>query len=90
MAGVQVWDDKPCSVELLAYVAKDIWSLGIGTRLLRWIIDIARQSGFIHEIFAATRAENERAISLARRVGFTEIGHGTHYGYPSIKWVLAL
>lgn len=90
MAGVQTWDYEPCSVELLTYIRKENWAGGLGTRLLRWVVDQAREYKIGDYIYAATRQENERANNLARRLGFEETGHGVHFGYPSIKWRMSL
>ena len=88
MAGVQVWEETTCSIELLVYLAKEVWLKGLGRKLLIWIIDAARSSGKIKEIYAATREDNNRAINLARRVGFQEFGKGIHFGHPAIKWII--
>ena len=90
MAGVQVWAESPCAVEMLAYIDRELWSKKIGTRLLTWVVERARASGGIKELFAATRAENRRAENLSKRIGFREIGRGQHFGHEAIKWKLLL
>lgn len=90
MAGAQVWDYAPCSIEVLAYVARSEWSRGLAVRVLNWTIERAATFGDVKSIYAATRPENVRAVRLARGLGFAEAGAGEHYGYPAMFWQLSL
>jgi RimJ/RimL family protein N-acetyltransferase len=55
-------------------VLKDYWNLGIGSRLLDTLIVWARQSGVVTKLNLRVRPDNERAIALYRRKGFTVEG----------------
>lgn len=90
MIGVQVWDYQPCSVELLAYVARSEWSRGLATDLGRWVVARCRDLADLQVIYAATREENERSNKLAARLGFVRTGHGQHYGHPAVFWEMQL
>jgi len=86
MAGVQVWDYEPCSVEFLVYVAKSQWNQGYGTNLTKWIIDKCNDIPSLPFLYAATRPENTRINHIVKQLGFMKTGNGEHYGYPSIYW----
>ncbi len=60
--------------DLAMSVKKKFWHLGIATAMLRHVIDFARQSGQLEVLHLGVRADNTRALSLYRRVGFAEIG----------------
>lgn len=62
-------------------VLKDYWGLGIGRVLMEASIDCARRAGYT-QLELEVVADNERALSLYRRVGFEEYGHNPR-GYRS-------
>lgn len=90
MVGMQVWEFEECAIEQVAYIAKAEWSQGLATMLLRWGIRRARDVGQLKELYAATRADNQRSIGITERLGFVRIGEGKHFGYPAIYWRLSL
>jgi ribosomal protein S18 acetylase RimI-like enzyme len=51
---------------------------GIGTRLLRKALDVARKRGY-HRLSVKTEASNARAIGFYKKAGFTE-SHRTNEG----------
>jgi L-amino acid N-acyltransferase len=61
------------TVEDSVYLRHDCRSRGLGTRLLRELMDHARRSGF-HAIVAVISAEQDASIALHRRCGFAEAG----------------
>ncbi len=57
--------------ELSITVLKEYWSMGIGSRLMEEMISFARAVG-TEIIYLEARADNERAISLYKKLGFEE------------------
>jgi RimJ/RimL family protein N-acetyltransferase len=65
-----VWiDDRPWTAEVAAEVVDDLQGLGIGTALARLTVKAARDNGF-ELLRATTLADNNRARTLLRRLGF--------------------
>ncbi|WP_184311737.1 GNAT family N-acetyltransferase [Anaerosolibacter carboniphilus] len=58
-------------------VLKKYWGLGIGKYLLEYLIDWAREVGFIYKINLRVKEDNEGAIQLYRKMGFREEGRLT-------------
>ena len=54
-------------------VAKEFWGLGIGQALMDACMECARQAGYA-QLELSVVAENERAISMYEKAGFTEYG----------------
>ena len=54
-------------------VSKEYWGLGLGRALMDACIECARQAGYTQLELTAV-AENERALEMYRRAGFTEYG----------------
>lgn len=50
------------------------WGSGIGTAMMRWLIDWAAAHPKIHKLSLSVFADNQRTISLYRRFGFEEEG----------------
>ena len=63
-------------------VASDRWGRGIGSALLKALLDEAARRGFT-EVFLEVRTDNDRAQRLYRRYDFTEIGIRRGYYQPS-------
>ncbi len=59
--------------EISLTVLKNFWGLGIGSHLMELMIDFAKESG-IEVLYLEARRDNERALGLYRKFGFSEIG----------------
>ena len=62
-------------------VLQEYWGMGIGRVLMEASIDCARRAGY-SELELEVVADNQRAVSLYRRVGFEEYGRNPR-GYRS-------
>ena len=60
-----------CSLAIALYQA--YWGLGIGTAMIAYLTELARQIGFA-QIDLEVVAENTQAIALYRKCGFVETG----------------
>lgn len=58
-------------------VLKEYWGLGIGTELIRRLIDWSRASEVIRKINLKVRSDNSSAIDLYKKLGFQEEGRIT-------------
>lgn len=70
------WASRPAwypSVELAVYVSHELLGQGIGRLLMESLIARAREVGH-HAVLGQIVAENESSISLARSIGFEEVG----------------
>lgn len=59
--------------ELSLTVLREFWGRGIGSELMRRMIDFAKSVG-IEILYLEVRADNERAVSLYKKFGFSLIG----------------
>ena len=55
-------------------VSRAHWGLGLGTALLRIMIEWAKASRIVRKINMRVRADNERALGLYKRFGFVREG----------------
>jgi RimJ/RimL family protein N-acetyltransferase len=55
-------------------VLRKHWGLGIGAALIECMIEWARSSGIVRKINLRVRVDNQRALSLYERFGFTREG----------------
>lgn len=60
--------------ELAISVVRDFWRLGVGSILMREMIDFARGTGTLENLCLSARADNARAIALYTRFGFRPCG----------------
>ncbi|MBR6029917.1 MAG: GNAT family N-acetyltransferase [Clostridia bacterium] len=60
-----------CAFAIALY--REYWGLGIGTALIERLTGLARQIGY-EQIDLEVVADNERALALYRKCGFTETG----------------
>jgi phosphinothricin acetyltransferase len=74
------------TVENTIHVREDRWGSGIGTELMRALIDKARQSGK-HSMVAAIDGENQASIRFHERLGFVEVGHMPEIGAKFGRWL---
>ena len=55
----------------MAFIVSDYWQgLGLGTKLVDYSLDIAKEKG-IESVYAIMLQDNYRAISLTKKMGFT-------------------
>ena len=78
-AGLIAYDDEALVATI--GVARDRQGEGIGARLLDALLAEADRRSPV--VLLEVRADNERAIDLYRRRGFTEIGRRPRYYQPS-------
>jgi len=72
MVGLGEWEKDPKEPELaeVAFLIRDDWQQrGLGTRLLRYVIDLARNRG-IHRFCAEVMAENSGMLHLFQRTDY--------------------
>ncbi|GLV60418.1 acetyltransferase [Dictyobacter sp. S3.2.2.5] len=55
-------------------IVRTYWNLGIGGRMLTYLIDWARQSGIIRKLNLRVRVDNQSAIHLYEKMGFVHEG----------------
>jgi RimJ/RimL family protein N-acetyltransferase len=55
-------------------VLKEYWGQGIGTELIKYLIEWCKQSGIIRKINLRVRSDNYSAIKVYKKLGFTEEG----------------
>ena len=60
-----------CSLAIALY--EEYWGLGIGTALIEYMTELAKQIGW-HQVDLEVAAENEKARALYRKCGFIESG----------------
>src|SRR5207237_10909705 len=71
------YDTKACvdrTAMFSTYVHREARGKGVGTILRRHLINEAKRLDF-HTIVNRVFAVNERSIALAKKFGFTEVGH---------------
>src|SRR2546426_8717626 len=67
--------------EVFIYIHQDFQNLGLGTRMMRKAIALAKERGF-HRLGLTVVADNQRAIKVYEKVGFKKEGEAreTFYG----------
>jgi len=74
------------TVENSVYVSREHGGLGIGSVLMRHVIDVARDSGF-HSIVARIEASSVASRSLHASVGFDLVGVEREVGRKFNRWL---
>ena len=74
------------TVEHTLHVRADARGRGIGTQMLRALIDRARALGK-HAMIAGIDADNAGSIRLHERLGFTQAGRLREVGYKFDRWL---
>lgn len=59
--------------EISITVLREFWGRGIGSELMKRMIEFAKESG-VEVLYLETRSDNERAIALYNKFGFKPIG----------------
>nr|NLJ01914.1 GNAT family N-acetyltransferase [Bacillota bacterium] len=67
--------------ELGITVLKDYWRLGIGTELIRYCLEWAKQSRVVRKVNLRVHSDNTGAISLYEKLGFVCEGTTTRQFY---------
>src|SRR5690606_13120417 len=62
-------------------VKKAYWGLGVGSNLLSYLIEWAKETNIIRKINLKVREDNIRAIALYKKFGFKKEGIITSYFY---------
>jgi phosphinothricin acetyltransferase len=73
-------------VEHSIHVAEHVHGRGIGTALMRDLIDHARAAG-LHAMIGGIDGENPESIEFHRRLGFVEVGRLPDIGYKFDRWL---
>ena len=77
-------DGKSCE---MAFIVTDYWQgLGLGTKMVDYVLDIAKEKG-IEKVYAIMLRDNYRAISLTKKMGFNieYLSDGTVKGVLDLK-----
>jgi len=82
----RAWPAYKYSVELSVYVDLDARRQGIGTALVRAVVEDARARD-LHVVMAGITADNEISLRLHQRLGFVEVAHIPQVGYKFGKWL---
>lgn len=83
------WSERPAyapAVEVGTYVEFESRGLGLGTALMNALVDEARRAGH-HALIGQIVAENEASISLARSMGFEQVGVLREVGFKFDRWL---
>ena len=82
----RAWPAYKYSVELSVYVEAGARRRGVGTELVRAVVDDARARE-LHVVIAGITADNEISLRLHERLGFREVAHIPQVGYKFGKWL---
>jgi L-amino acid N-acyltransferase YncA len=74
------------TVEISVYVHHDLHRQGIGSVILKDLIDRAGKLGY-HAIIAAIDGSQTASVALHRNYGFTEVGHFREVGFKFDTWL---
>lgn len=74
------------SVESTVYVKKDAVGRGIGTELLRHLLEEIKAKK-IHAVVAGIALPNERSLRLHEKCGFRKVAHFAEVGFKFNKWI---
>lgn len=69
--------------EIAISVKKEYWGKGIGTQLMRTMIDFSKENGKTEVLHLGVKAENKTAMKLYKKMGFVEVGR--HHKFFKIK-----
>jgi len=73
-------------VEHSIHVAERVHGRGVGTALMRRLIERARSSG-LHAMIGGIDGENPGSIEFHRRLGFVEVARMPEIGYKFDRWL---
>lgn len=82
----RAWPAYKYTVEHSVYVHRDHRGKGIGTALMRRLIDAAREREH-HVMVGGIDATNHASIAMHEKLGFTHAGTVRHAGYKFGRWL---
>lgn len=82
----RAWPAYKYSVELSVYVDEQARGRGIGTALVRAVLDHAR-SRELHVVMAGITSDNIVSLRLHEKLGFVEVAHIREVGYKFGRWL---
>ncbi|MEO8447742.1 MAG: N-acetyltransferase family protein, partial [bacterium] len=74
------------TAEIAVYVENGNERKGIGTELLKNLIELSKEKG-LHKLIAGIALPNEASITLHERSGFEKCAHFKQSGYKFGKWI---
>lgn len=74
------------TVEHSVYVDKDHFGNGIGSTLLKELIEIAKNQK-LHTMIGVIDSENHGSIAFHQKLGFETVGHIKQTGYKFDRWL---
>ncbi|SHE39764.1 phosphinothricin acetyltransferase [Caldanaerobius fijiensis DSM 17918] len=74
------------TVEDSIYIKKDYRGMGIGTELLKTLINAAKELGY-HTIVGVISSQNVESINLHKKLGFEITGVCKEVGYKFDQWI---
>ena len=82
----RAWPAYKYTVELSVYVDEQARGRGIGTTLVRAILEQAR-SRELHVVMAGITSDNIVSLRLHEKLGFVEVAHIREVGYKFGRWL---
>lgn len=74
------------SMEHSVYVAKGKFGLGIGTQIMEWLIQSAKDQGH-HSLIAGIDGANDGSMRFHVRFGFVEVARFKEIGFKFDRWL---
>ncbi|WP_332913206.1 N-acetyltransferase family protein [Algoriphagus boritolerans] len=74
------------TIEHSIYLTQKAQSKGLGTEMMRQLIDIATDKGF-HVMIAGMDSENTGSYQFHERLGFKEVARFSEVGFKFGKWL---
>jgi len=82
----RAWPAYKYSVEHSVYVDPAVHRQGIGSALVRAVLDEARARN-LHVVMAGITSDNGVSLRLHERLGFKEVAHITEVGFKFGRWL---
>jgi phosphinothricin acetyltransferase len=82
----RAWPAYKYTVEHSVYVHRDHRGKGIGTALMKRLIDAAREQDY-HVMVGGIDAANAMSIAMHEKLGFSHAGTVRHAGYKFGRWL---
>ena len=74
------------NAEIAISVKKEYWSLGIGSEVMKILIDFAKDTKKIKNISLGVKANNTKARNLYSKFGFKEVGFHKNFFYVNDEY----